>query len=441
MRLNENGELPRNYIDDLDALFANAAVNYRYYRRYVEGDNPRIMDKPIQTAPDNRVPVPFARKIVATLKGYMLKPGYITYKAEDDNYQELLKDTLDTNDEELLTSELGGDSFTSGYGYEVLRVDEDLTIRQYRILPSEGIPVYDDTLAENLIAFVHQVRITEPDNRTRDVRTIYYSDQWVEYQRTESTNWTETDRQDHPFGGVPAIVYTCNAEDLPIFGPVLLMIDEHDKIISSDYANELERFANAYLVALKKISSEVASKVKELSMFDDIGSDGDVRSVTDAIGFLTKPPRGDEIAEAADRFERLIYEMSMVINPNDSKTGGQATTGLAYRLRVLPMEWLAAEVEAYLSRGLQRRFLLIGNAFEALGRGEQWPVTIHFRRNMPIELDALAQTAGNLKGILSDKTILEIFPADIVPDKIAEAERIEMQAMSRLPEVTDGGDI
>jgi hypothetical protein len=33
----------------------------------VEGDNPRIMDKPIQTAPDNRVPVPFARKIVATL--------------------------------------------------------------------------------------------------------------------------------------------------------------------------------------------------------------------------------------------------------------------------------------------------------------------------------------------------------------------------------------
>lgn len=436
MKLNEQGELPREYIDRLDGFLLNASTNYNRYRRYVEGDNPAIMDKSAQADPDNRVPVPFARKIVSTLKGYMAKPGYITYKSESIDYQASVKDILDGNDEELLTGELLSDALTSGYGYEILRVEDDegLKIKQYRIKFSNGYPVYDDTLAENIIAFVHQEKIETASGDTHDVRTIYYKDFFVEYSK-EGEDWAETNRQDHPFGDVPVALYKCNMDGLPVFEPVLPMIDEHDKIISSDYANELERFANAYLVALKKITNEVAAKVKEIRIFDDIGDSSDIKNAADAMAFLTKPSRGTDISEAADRFERLIYEMAMVINPNDDAFA--TASGIALRYKLLPMEWLAADIEGYFSKGLQRRFMLMANAMLALYRITAESITVNYRRNIPIDIDSIVETMGKATGILSRQTVLSLAPADIVPDVEAEMERLDEEQAERMPEMDD----
>lgn len=438
MILNENGELPREYFDRLDTLFANTATNYRKYAGYVEGKNPAILAKPAQAAPDNRVPVPFARKIVSTLKGYMAKPGYITYKAEDEAYEDKLKETLDDNDEELLTGELLRDALTSGYGYEILRVEDDggLKVKQYRISPDKGIPVYDDTLADNLIAFVHQEAIEEPSGDIHYLRTVYYASEFVVYKSGDGGGaWREIDRQPHPFGDVPVAVYHCNMDELPVFDHVIAMIDEHDKIISSDYANELERFANAYLLALKNVTAEVAEKVKELRIFDGLGADGEIKDASAAMAFLTKPSRGEDVAEAASRFERLIYEMSMVPAPGDDKMG--SASGIAMRWKSQPMELLASDVEGYFSKGLQRRFMLIGQAFSVLFGLAVQAVTINFRRNIPIDLKDIAETAGALKGIVSDKTILDIFPGDVVPNKVAEWERIEEERSERLPIIDD----
>jgi hypothetical protein len=101
------------------------------------------------------------------------------------------------------------------------------------------------------------------------------------------------------------------------------------------------------------------------------------------------------------------------------------------------MEWLSADIEAYFSRGLQRRLQLIGQAMATMQSiGMEW-VTIHFRRNIPIDVEALAVQSGMLKGILSDETILTLFPADIVPSVQQELERIESQRTYTLPESVD----
>lgn len=437
MQLDNNGELPAVYLNKLDTLFYNAQTTASKYLRYTVGNNPTIIDKPLQSAPDNRVPVPFARKIVRTMKGYMAKPGNITYKAEDEEYQSTLKSIFDRNDEELLTAELFSDALGNIAGYEILRVDQELGIRQYRIKPWEGIAVYDDTLAQNMIAFIHRIGNEFPDGQIEYVQTIYYANEFVEYRRTGAMSWAETDRMAHPFGEVPAVAYYTDQEHLPIYAPVIPLIDENDKIISSDYANELERFANAYLLALKKISAEVAEKAKEIRIFDNLGEDfGDgINNVTGAMAFLTKPTRGSDISEAADRFERLIYDQSMVINPNDDKIG--EASGIALRYRTLSMEWLAADIEAYFSKGLQRRIKLISNALGILQDMDSKMVTISFRRNLPIDLDSIVTTAGNARGILSEKTILSLFPADIVPDPVAEQERLDEEASERLPPMNE----
>jgi SPP1 family phage portal protein len=155
--------------------------------------------------------------------------------------------------------------------------------------------------------------------------------------------------------------------------------------------------------------------------------------VSKAVAFLTKPSRGADVAEAADRFERLIYDLAMVINPNDIEAG-TALSGIAYRLKLLPMEFKAADIEAYFSRGLQRRLQLIANANEITGMTAE-DVAIEFQRNIPNDIESLAKTAGLLKGVLSDESILAMFPTSIVPDIKLELKRLEEKAELALPPI------
>jgi SPP1 family phage portal protein len=427
MILTETQELPQVYIDKLPAYIHSQNIKYKNNLAYATGKNPRILSQESKALPDNRVPIPFAKKAISTLQGYATKPGNITYSSSDGKYGDAVKDlVLDPNDEEIKTSELFVDSCTAGYGYELLRINLDLGIRLYRIEPGKGWMVYDNTLEQNPVGFVHIDTEEIVDNGKivdQYIMTIYYASFFVEYKSLSQSNWIETDRREHPFGMVPAIEYRINPDRVSVFEHVKPLMDELDKIASSDYANELERFANAYLLLAKEITAGDVDDIKQKRIFQRLKEVGESGSVTDSVAFLTKPSRGSDIAEAADRFERWIYEMLMIINPSDEKMGTSSGIALAYR--VLPMEWLTASIMAYFTKGLQRRFDLIANAWRELNYSPtpEW-ITIHERRNLPIDLLSIAQVAGALKGILSDETIIRLFPADIVPDVQAELERM-----------------
>ena len=439
-------ELTPEQLRLVDGRILAKRVKYRAWQRYMKGHNPPIMDAEAkESPPDNRVPVPFARKIVRTLKGYMFKPGFITYTTEGD-YGGTLKDIFDLNDEELLTAEVAKEALSTPECYEVVRVGDDLTPRIYKVPYHKGYPVYDDTLAEDLVAFVHFDILDDYDKT--EIRTIYYDDRYiVQERRLSAGEWSEPEEFAHPFGQVPVAIYKATDEELPIFDCVLPMIDEHDKVISSAYADERERFANSLLVLLDKLvdgsEEEQAATLKRLRenrILQDIGRNEAISSVQNAVAFLTKPSRGPDTAEEADRLERLIYDMAMVINPTDERFG--IASGIALRYKLLPMEFLAADIEAYFSRGLQERIQIIGNALRSLRGIQVEPVTIHWRRNLPTDLENLGTTAQVLKGILSDRTILQQFPGDVVPDLDAELERLSEQTdpLGGLDDFMDSGD-
>jgi len=442
MKLSDTGELSQKQQTYIEGQLASLASECNTYWRYYIGQNPPIIDATAKlTPPDNRVPGPFARKLIDTLKGYAAKPGSTTYTTEGD-YADTLKEIFDANDEELVTSEEFTDTCITGHGYEIIRVDEEAkAVKIYRIAPGTGYPVYDDTLAKNMIAFVHLVTITDEADAavTTKIRTTYYADQWVEETSSGGAEFAETDRRDHPFGMVPAVDYTGSMDKLPLFYAVLALINEHDKITSSSYADDRDRFANAYLTMLKRIDNVKRDEngrtdlenIAIKRIFDGLGADGEIKDVASAIGFLAKPSRGSDVAEQADRFERLIYDFSSIINMNDYKAG-TPTAAIAYRLKVMAMEFKAADFYAYFDKGLQRRIQIIDGA-AAIHGGKPEPVTIHHERNIPSDIDTLAVTAGNLKGILSDETILNLFPGDIVPDKKEELKRLAGQ-MEPLPD-------
>ena len=423
-------------LTEIDNRMATRDAHYTQWRRYMLGDNPAIRDAPMQEKPDNRVPVPFARKIVRTLKGYMFKPGYITYSAEGDYIDTLKAGVFDANDEELLTAEIAQDALSAPESYELLRVGERLPdIKLYHVPYNKGYPIYDTTLARNLVAFVHVDTVDAGALATAQTKTVYYADTYETYQRTTSGGqWVQVDEpRDHPFGAVPVSIYRTGSEGVPVFDCVIPLINEHDKIISSAYANERERFANSLLILLDKIvtgtDDEKAETMKQLSqnrILQNLGRNGDVSRVQDAVAFLTKPSRGADVAEEADRLERLVYDMAMVINPTDDTFS--ASSGIALKYKLLPMEFLASDIEAYFSRGLQRRIELIGQALNEMTGITPETVTIHWRRSLPPDLTALAVDAMNLQGLLSKQTVLRLFPADIVPNIAAELDRIAVES-------------
>lgn len=426
-----DGLLTDAQLSYIETQIVSKASKASYYKSYYTGDNYDIIAPVAKlTPPDNRVPNAFAGKLIDTMKGYARASGKTTYLTDGD-YIKTLKDIFDENDEELKHGEVYTDALTTGYGYMILRVDEEAKgIRMYVADPGTCYAVYDDTLEKKMLAFVHYVTIPQFDNITKYIRTIYYADRWEEYTKIDK-DWILTDSKAHPFGEVPCVEYTACKDKMPLFYRVLGLIKETDKITSSSYADERERYVSAILLSLKRIDNVIkdsngdtaADRMRIGRILDDIGSDGDTKDVNAAVGFLAKPSRGPDVAEQADRFERLIYDFSCVVNMNDYKAG-TPTAAIAYKLKVMSMEFKAADIDTYFDKGIQRLIELIGNAVKTLMGIEPEMVTIKHGRNIPTDIDALAVTAGNLKGILSDETIVELFPGDIVPDKEAELERL-----------------
>lgn len=420
-----DGRLTDLQMRKIESVWQYRRIELDKYRRYIIGKNPPILSQPVKPNPDNRVPVPFANKIIKTLQGYAYRPGYITYTT-DNEYVNTLKDIFDSNDEELLTSELAFDAMGYGRGYEVLRIDPDLGIKQYRINPLEGIAIYDSTLARNLVAFINEVK-TDDDE---ELRTIYYADYIQEYSKpVGGGGYVLMNEFEHPFGDVPAIEYRVSRDFEPVYVQLLPMMNEFDKIISSAYADERERFADAYLRLLDYLDDETNENgqsaidmIRERRVFEGLGRNGETKSVHDAVDFLVKPSRGADAAEEADRIHGLIYEMGQVIDTYDADF--RTASGIALMFRILPMEWLCASQDTYFDQGLQRRITMVGNALQSLGRTTPEEVTIQHHRNIPVDVQSVATSAGLLKGILSDETIIGLFPADIVPDKDEEMKRI-----------------
>lgn len=421
--------LSAEQVQAIETKIINQAKIFNRYRRYYRGENPPIMDAPKKVDPDNRVPCPYAKKIVDTMKGYGFKAGKIRFTAEGDFDEYVKENIFDPNDEELLTAEIATDMLVTGIGFEVVRMSENLEVKQYRIKPETGYAIYDGTLENNMICFIHMINTTDIEGTTKTLATIYYDDVVEEWQK-DKTKWEKKDEYNHPFGIVPVIQYRGNMESLPLFYEVIPLMDEADKVLSSNYSNEMARFAQSYLLMLKRVSNVVgtdgrsdAEKIAELRMFDGLGADGTVSDVNQAVGFLTKPSRGADVAETADRYERLIYDLSCILNPNDFKGGG-ALSGRAYEMKTIFMEMRMADIEAYFSIGLQRRIQIIGNGLQLLKNITPEPVTIQWQRNLPIDLEYYGRSAASLKGIVSDRTILEMLPADIVPSVQKELEEL-----------------
>lgn len=385
---------------------------YDRLERTYEGDHDILHEEAKERyKPDNRLVVNYAKYITDTLNGFFMGvPVKVTHNSDEINsYLELVNKMNNQDDNDAELSKLCS---IYGHAYEMLYVDEDGDLGITYIKPQEAFVIYDDSIVVNPVAGVRYFDGLDGTMKGSysDKHTIYY------FKENDEGILVEDETIPHLFGDVPIHEYIENEEKLGAFESVISLINAYNKAIS-EKANDVDYFADAYLKILGADLTE-----KQLKTFRDSRtinmSGGDIDKII--VEFMEKPNADETQENLIDRLEKLIFQMSMVMDINDENFGTQSGIALKYKLQ--SMENLSITKERKFTSGLNRRYKMIANTGLTPIKGDDWVnINYLFTRNYPANLLEETEIAANLKGITSDETALSVL--SIINNTKEELER------------------
>jgi len=407
--------------------------NSRYIenQRYYEGNNAGIMDRlPPNTEsqlPDNKVPMPYGRKIINTVTGYMYKPGLIKYTLDDGKYKKAIDEIFLLNDEPVKTSQIGKQTSIQGVGYELHYVqgietnDSKLprkAIPRFVKLPvAELIPIYDRALEAMMIAAIRHYML----DKNLGMVEVYYSDVIEYYElmqdpQSKSSKLRKLKENGHFYGRVPIVEYKNNEELIGDFEPVKYLIDAYD-IMISDSVNEFDRFAAAYLVLKGVRMDEDDVEHIRAQRILELVQEG-------AAEFLTKDIPHEFIQFMTKLLREEIHKQSHVPDFLEGRTG-DTLSGVAISKLLYDFEFIAATKEAYFREALRDRFRMINAILNIRDgkTGDPNDIEILMERNIPQMDKENAEIMEKYSGHgISKHTLIENF-APFVMDVDEELKR------------------
>jgi len=441
--------------DDILALItdyeAKEVHEYNKLWDYYKGEDD-ILNRKVNDVdnPDNKIAVPYGRKIIKTYTGYAFRPNYITYKPTSDNieYYNKIQENFHMNKEHIKTSRAGRNSGIFGVAYELVYIEKevkDLTIKAepkfFSIDPREMILLYDFSSEPQKKIAIRFYKIQSD----KYIVEVYYADKIIIYYRTfVDNNWKLTLDAEYPnfFKEIPVAAYYFEDDSLGIIKPVLSLIDAYDVLIS-DSMNEFDRFSNAYLImkrfgitdpTKKKTPGVVADALRFLKrsrIFENLPSDAEIK-------FLTKEIPTGFVDYMTKCIRDQIHIQSHV--PDFSGEKFAAASGIAIQRMMFDFENMVASAEADFDIGLYERISLITKIYNIISNIEGKPheISIQHKRNIPANLKEYADTAVSLKAAgFSKYLIADTMPDDIIPDVEEELSRQDKDQEALMPDVSN----
>jgi len=429
--LNENGELSSEEIayiinnTDLDKF----TTNIQYY----SGNDTAILSKADpddSTFPNNKIPVPYGRKVAETTKNYMFNRP-IVYTAENDEYIKTLSDIMFSNDNQLKAENLGEDLIVFGVAYKLFYFKEgEGKFPSYSVVDGrEIIPVYDYSIEPNLISGIRFYVIPDyiDSTKTKTMIEVYYNTIIVRYEvdgvTVNETTMARVDEKPHGFMDVPLVVYG-DEYQIGVFEPVIKIIDAIDNITSQDM-NEIDKFELAYLVLTgQKIDPEDKDKIKERRFFE-LEQDSTLK-------YLMKEIDGEFRKNVLEYLVSEIHKQSGV--PDFASKDFAAESGIALLYKLMGFENLAASIEKIFKEGEQESIFIINstlynaeNKQKFLIENPDKIVKILMSRNIPQDTKGKLEEANISKNLgLSMGTILDNLP--FIESTEDELEKINKQS-------------
>ena len=388
------------------------------YFNYYEG-NQAILRKMVNdsTKPCNRIVTNYCYTIVGNYQGYLTGQD-ITYTSPNDI--SAIVDILSYNDVRTEDSELLKQALIYGRSFEINYVDEDGKQR-FKVLDTrQCIPVYDNTLNQNLLCVIRFYPIDYLDISNGYNVDIYYTDRIEHYiMNTGFSTLQFTGEEQHFYHQVPVTIFSLNPEEKSIFDKVMSLQDAYNTLLSSE-VDDFEAFCDAYLV-LKNVTA-TADDVAEMKEKRVIVLPYAAQGVDPDASFLNKNISDTQIENMLTNIDEQIHKISNSPDFTDEAFG--TSSGVAMKYKLLGFENTAGAIAANMTKALQKRLELICEILNLTGGEQMWrDVEITFTRNLPVDLAETANLVNTLKGTVSDRTLLSLLP--FVSDIDKELEMVE----------------
>lgn len=368
--------------------------------------------------PNNKLVNNFARKIVNDTVGYYLGEP-ISYSSENTDLADKIKAITDYNDDAFHNTAIGEDLSCFGKAAEIVYYDENNNICYAKLNPMFVIAEYSDDIKREMQYAIRWYDVFDDDqNRTRYIE--YYDDKEIVYytQGAAVGELRETERKEHYFGQVPINMYQNNKDYKSDYEDVISLIDAYN-VMQSENVNDFQKFADAILFLRgMTLDKEDRDKLRDKNILESYDETGEAQ-------WLVKTVNDAYIENMKSRLVDDIYQLSSTVNMSDESFGNNLS-GVAIRYKLMSMENRVSKTERYFKKGLQRRFEMICHFLNLKGGNYDYTqIGITFKRNIPVNTAEYATIAQQLKGLVSNETLLTLFP--FVSDIDAEIKRLEEQ--------------
>lgn len=409
---------------------------------YFKNKNTYINNRDLATnnAYNNLVASGYARYITNTINGYFIgKKDSITYVFPD-NFEAInIEDLLRYNDEHSVNIKLGEAMSIYGYAIEQLYIDSNAKLRFANIDPKNVIILFEDNIDQDIhsvIKYRKNMLSEEYDDFVYNVE-YYTKDKILLYKFKNNLLIAESEEElDNVFGDVPFIYYE-NANEVGDFETIISLIDEYDKTISN-VSNMFDYFNDAYLVfsgdnliLQEEVSyDENGNEVRTDPLVDMKQNKCFVLPANSKVEFLAKPNVSTDSINYLEVIRNDIHKFSHCPDLTDKEF--YTNSGIAIKYKLQSLEYIASIKESNFRKGLTRRFEIMSNFLNIKNQSFDFSkIEIIFTRNTIENLAEVYDAALKLRGIVSDKTLLESIPGINVE---IELERLEEQKEANMEE-------
>lgn len=365
--------------------------------------------------PCNRIVSNYCFNIVQNYQGYItgIDISYLSQTNID-----AIQDILNYNDVRTEDNELLRNALIFGKSFEINYVDEDAKQR-FKVLDSrECIPVYSNDLNNDLL-YVIRYYVADTINNSQDEYYIeVYGNEFIRKYKSSNAFATLSLLEEKPnvYKQVPITVFSLNTDEVSIFDQVMTLQDAYNKLLSSE-VDDFESFCDAYLVlkgCMADADDLVAMKQNRVLMMD-----------TDAeASYLTKSVSDTQIENMLKNINDTIHKISN--SPDFTEDTFMSQSGIAIKYKLIGFENVASNIVANMTKALQRRIELICSILSLTDGETKWrDIQIVFTRNLPQNITDTAQAINQLRGIVSDKTLISLLP--FIKDVDAEVAQLQKE--------------
>lgn len=363
----------------------------------------------------------------------------------DDEYQVLLDYINDYNDIGAFFYSCAKDYFGLGgcYWLSYETTDNEIVYAQTSALQSVGL--YDYSTPVQLIAGLRIFKEKDASGNDVDVAILTLADERRTYKNNNKQKKEykeDTTMREKIKWELPPFYAVENPDNLALYEPVLDLIDSLEQILTNErntfqYNDEAKlkivgyRPENPLLTSegeenpLRKKEDEAVLKAKVFYTPEDGDIDWIIKNINDtAVQNYTK-----QIVD-------FIFMLAMVPNMNDISFTN-SDSGKAIQFKFHGLEMLLIEAEKLFQKEMLRMYENITYRInlEKNTKFDFRNIEITFERNLPAAKEDATEAWLKLRGLVSDKTIIEHLPYDI--DAEAEVDAMEEQQDEEMQKAVD----